>query len=137
DESEAVRVASRRLAVARFVAPSSTTTTTNAPTVSCRNDAHPPTPTADGQSNRPRVNATTRTTVITSGRITLRVNGRMHHIGLGAEHNATRVVVLVHDLEVRVANATTGELIRALTINPTKDYQPLDRPPGPTPHQPR
>jgi transposase InsO family protein len=71
-----------------------------------------------------------------SGRITLRVNGRMHHIGLGAEHRGTRVIVLVHDLDVRVAHTTTGELIRKLTIDPTKDYQPLGRPPGPKPRRP-
>jgi len=70
------------------------------------------------------------------GKITLRVNGRMHHIGLGAEHRGTPVVVLAHDLDVRVVHATTGELIRKLTINPTKDYQPLGRPPGPKPRQP-
>src|SRR4051794_29607657 len=76
-------------------------------------------------------------TIDNSGKITLRVNGRMHHIGLGAEHCGTRVLVLVHDLDVRVAHATTGELIRTLTIDPTKDYQPLGRPPGPKPRQPR
>jgi transposase InsO family protein len=72
-----------------------------------------------------------------NGKITLRVNGRMHHIGLGAEHRGTRVVVLVHNLDVRVVNATTGELIRKLTIDPTKDYQALGRPPGPKPRRPR
>ena len=71
-----------------------------------------------------------------TGCITLRVNGRMHHIGLGAEHRGTRVIVLAHDLDVRVAHAATGELIRKLTIDPTKDYQPLGRPPGPQPRRP-
>lgn len=72
-------------------------------------------------------------TVDKSGRITLRVDGRMHHIGLGAEHRGTRVMVLVHDLDIRVIDAATGELLRKLTIDPTKDYQPLGRPPGPKP----
>jgi len=61
----------------------------------------------------------------------------MHHIGLGADHRRTRVVVLVHDLDVRVINAATGELIRQLTIDPTKDYQPRGVPPGPQPKTPR
>ena len=60
----------------------------------------------------------------------------MHHIGLGAALRGTRVVVLVHDLEVRVVHAATGELIRELTIDPTKDYQPLGIPPGPKPRRP-
>jgi hypothetical protein len=69
------------------------------------------------------------------GRITLRVNGRMHHIGLGAALRSTRVVALVHDLEVRVIHAATGELVRKLTIDPTKDYQALGIPPGPKPRR--
>jgi transposase InsO family protein len=76
-------------------------------------------------------------TVDNNGKITLRVDGRMHHIGLGAEHRGARVIVLVHDLDVRVAHAVTGELIRKLTIDPTKDYQALGRPPGPKPRRPR
>ena len=68
-----------------------------------------------------------------TGRITLRVNGRMHHIGLGATLRGTRVIVLIHDLDARVVDHATGELIRALTIDPTKDYQPLGLPPGPKP----
>ena len=69
-----------------------------------------------------------------NGKITLRVDGRMHHIGLGAEHRRTPVIVLVPDLDVRVVHATTGELIRKLTIDPTSDYQPFGRPPRSKPH---
>jgi transposase InsO family protein len=72
-----------------------------------------------------------------NGKITLRVNGRLHHIGLGTEHRGTRVVILSHDLDVRVIDEATGELIRKLTIDPANDYQPLGRPPGPKPRQPR
>jgi transposase InsO family protein len=68
-----------------------------------------------------------------AGRITLRVEGRMHHIGLGASLRGVRVVVLIHDLDVRVVGASTGELIRKLTVDPAKDYQPLGLPPGPKP----
>jgi transposase InsO family protein len=68
-----------------------------------------------------------------NGKITLRVNGRMHHIGVGVEHRHTRVIILAHDLDVRVVHTATGELIRTLTIDPTRDYQPLGRPPGPKP----
>jgi hypothetical protein len=45
--------------------------------------------------------------------------------------------MLVHDLEVRVINAATGELLRELTLDPTSDYQPTGRPPGPPPGTPR
>jgi len=70
-----------------------------------------------------------------TGRVTLRVDGRMHHIGLGRTHAGTRVLVLVHDLEVRVVDAATGELIRSLVIDPAKDYQPTGEPPGPKPRR--
>jgi transposase InsO family protein len=66
-----------------------------------------------------------------TGRVTLRHGGRLHHIGLGYEHNATTVRILVHDLHITVINADTGEIIRDLTLDPTRDYQPLGRPPGP------
>src|SRR4051812_17309923 len=51
-----------------------------------------------------------------SGVITLRHNGRLHHIGIGRTHARTHVVVLVQDLDIRIANAATGELLRELTL---------------------
>jgi len=67
----------------------------------------------------------------TSGVITLRYDSQLRHIGLGREHARQRVLALVADLYVRVVDAETGELLRELTIDPARDYQPLDRPPGP------
>ena len=58
------------------------------------------------------------------GTVTLRVNGRLHHIGIGRTHARTHVILLVHDLDVRIINAATGELLRELTIDPDHDYQP-------------
>jgi len=72
-----------------------------------------------------------------AGRVTLRINGRLHHIGLGVANAGTRVLVLVQDLEVRVVDAATGELLRELTVDQTKDYQPLGVPPGPKPRRER
>ena len=71
-----------------------------------------------------------------TGRVTLRHNGRLHHIGLGAEHARTPVILLVADLDVRVIDAAAGELLRHLTLDPDRDYQPLGRPPGPQPRKP-
>jgi transposase InsO family protein len=59
-----------------------------------------------------------------SGSVTLRVAGQLRHIGVGRTHARTHVILLVQDLHVRVVNAITGELLRELTINPSKDYQP-------------
>lgn len=62
-----------------------------------------------------------------SGVITLRHNSRLHHIGIGRRHAGTDVLVLVHDLHIRVLDSD-GELLRELTLDPTKDYQPQTRP---------
>ncbi len=59
-----------------------------------------------------------------SGTVTLRVHGQLRHIGIGRTHKGTHVVLLAQDLQVRVVNAVTGELLRELTIDTSKDYQP-------------
>ena len=58
-----------------------------------------------------------------TGAVTLRVNGRLHHIGVGRTHARTHIILLIQDLNVRVVNAITGELLRDLKIDPEKDYQ--------------
>jgi transposase InsO family protein len=65
-----------------------------------------------------------------TGTLTLRVGGRLHHIGIGRTHARTHVLMLICDLDVRIINAATGELIRQLTIDPTRDYQPRGVPCG-------
>ncbi len=59
-----------------------------------------------------------------SGSVSLRRAGRMHHIGIGRAHKGTPVILLIDDLDIRVINTTTGELLRHLTLNPTRSYQP-------------
>jgi hypothetical protein len=101
-------------------------------TPSARYDALPKA--LPGASRDPDTHARIRHDRIdTTGVVTLRVHGRLHHIGIGRTHARTHVLVLVDDLHVRVVNATTGELLRDLTINPDRDYQPTGRPPGPAP----
>ena len=45
--------------------------------------------------------------------------------------------MLVQDLNIRIINAATGELLRELTLDPNRNYQPTGRPPGPAPGTPR
>ena len=66
--------------------------------------------------------------VSTAGNVTLRIAGQLRHIGLGRTYARTRVILLVQDLHVRVVDAATGELIRELIIDPSKDYQPKNPP---------
>ena len=65
------------------------------------------------------------------GAVTLRHNSRLHHIGLGARLAGTPVTLLIDDLHIRVIHRHTGELIRELTLDPSRDYQPRGLPPGP------
>jgi transposase InsO family protein len=93
-------------------------------------------------SNRPKATPTDQTSdthhrvrhdrIDTAGTVTLRVGGRLHHIGIGRTRAETDVVLLIHDLHVRVVDATTGELLRDLTIDTSRDYQPTGAPKGPT-----
>ena len=66
--------------------------------------------------------------VSTAGNVTLRIAGQLRHIGLGRTYARTRVILLVQDLHVRVVHAATGELLRDLIIDPSKDYQPKNTP---------
>jgi transposase InsO family protein len=67
-----------------------------------------------------------------AGSVTLRVAGRLRHIGVGRTYARTDVILLVHDLHVTIVNAATGEILRDLIIDPRLDYQPTGRPPGPS-----
>jgi transposase InsO family protein len=87
---------------------------------------------------RPKATATTdhhthyrvRHDRVSHGNVTLRVGGVLHHIGLGRHLHGTRIIMLVDDLDVRVIHATTGELLRTLTIDPTRRYHGTGAPIG-------
>ncbi|GLU87636.1 MULTISPECIES: hypothetical protein [Kocuria] len=66
-----------------------------------------------------------------AGVVTLRHNGKLHHIGIGRTYAGTYVLLLVHGLHIRVIDAATGEILRELTLNPNRDYQPTGKPHGP------
>jgi transposase InsO family protein len=58
-----------------------------------------------------------------SGVVTLRYHGRLHHIGIGRTHARTHILLLIIDRDIRVINEQTGELLRELVLDPTRDYQ--------------
>jgi hypothetical protein len=72
-----------------------------------------------------------------TGCVTLRHADKLHHIGIGRTHAGTHVLLLVQDLHIRIINAATGELLRDLTLDPSRNYQPTGRLPGPPPGTPR
>ena len=68
-----------------------------------------------------------------AGVITIRYNSRLHHIGLTKHLRGTKVIVLINDLDIRVLDRHSGQLIRKLTLDPTRDYQPRGVKPGNSP----
>lgn len=62
------------------------------------------------------------------GTVTLRYLSRLRHIPLGGAHKHQPVTLLVAGRHVRVV-AEDGSLLRDLTLDPERDYQPLATPP--------
>ena len=59
-----------------------------------------------------------------TGKVTLRYLGKLHHIPVGTAHKNREVRLLVAGPDVRIIT-DDGELIRALTLDPTRVYHPL------------
>ena len=63
-------------------------------------------------------------TASTTGAVSLRRAGRLHHISIGRAHAHTPVLMRIDDLDIRVIDTTTREVLRHLTLDPTRGYQP-------------
>lgn len=61
---------------------------------------------------------------VNAGNVTLRYRSRLYHVAVGRRHEGTRVLVLVADLDIRVLT-TEGQVLRHLTLDPNRLYQPL------------
>jgi transposase InsO family protein len=59
-----------------------------------------------------------------AGKVSLRYGSRLYKIGLGRAHKGRVIRLLIADQNVRVIDAN-GELLRELTLDPTRIYQPL------------
>jgi transposase InsO family protein len=59
-----------------------------------------------------------------TGKVTLRYRGRLYHVAVGRRHESRRVFLLIANRDVRVLDSG-GELIRQLTLDPKRLYQPL------------
>ena len=59
-----------------------------------------------------------------TGAVSLRRAGRMHHISIGRAHKHQRVILLIADLDIRVIHHDTGEVLRHLQLDPSRGYQP-------------
>lgn len=61
-----------------------------------------------------------------SGKVSLRYDSRLYKIGLGRAHKGRQIKLLIADENIRVIDSQ-GELIRELTLDPSRNYQPLTR----------
>ena len=61
-----------------------------------------------------------------TGKVSLRYDSRLYKIGLGRAYKGRAVRLLIADLQIRVIDSN-GELLRELTLDPSRDYQPLAR----------
>jgi len=57
-----------------------------------------------------------------TGKMSLRRAGRMHHLGVGAKHARKRVLALADEHHVTVTDLSTGEVLSRHLIEPTKSY---------------
>ncbi|MFE4948718.1 IS481 family transposase [Leifsonia sp. NPDC056665] len=65
------------------------------------------------------------------GKISLRRAGRMHHLGIGANHRGTRILAMLDDTTVTVIALHTGEVLSTHTIDPTRsNWRNQQREPG-------
>ena len=61
-----------------------------------------------------------------TGKVSLRYDSRLYKIGLGRAHKGRAVKLLIADQNIRVIDSQ-GQLIRELTLDPSRNYQPLTR----------
>jgi len=59
-----------------------------------------------------------------SGKITIRHKGHLYKIGIGRAHKHRPIIALINDLHIRIIDTQTGELLRDLTLDTTRTYQP-------------
>lgn len=64
---------------------------------------------------------------VNGGKVTLRHNSRLHHVGVGRQHEGKTVLVLVRDRDIRVLTED-GRSLGQLRLDPGRDYQPLAKP---------
>ena len=77
-------------------------------------------PSSPESSSRATGSATYK--VDATGKVTLRYRGLLFHLGIGRAYRGRRVVMMLAGPQVRILNEEY-QLIRELTIDPTKKYQ--------------
>jgi transposase InsO family protein len=61
-----------------------------------------------------------------TGKVSLRYDSRLYKIGIGRAHSGRPVTLLIADQNIRVIDLQ-GQLIRELTLDPNRNYQPITK----------
>lgn len=56
------------------------------------------------------------------GKLSLRRAGKMHHLGIGIEHQHKKVILIIDHFKVSVVEKKTGEILSKHEINPSRNY---------------
>ncbi len=64
-----------------------------------------------------------------TGKVSLRYDSRLYKIGIGRAHTGHTVKLLIANQQIRVIDAN-GELLRELTLDPSRKYQPITHTPN-------
>lgn len=59
-----------------------------------------------------------------TGSVSLRYLSRLHHIGIGRAYKGQAIKLLIANKHIRIIDKD-GQLIRELTLDPSRDYQPI------------
>jgi hypothetical protein len=59
-----------------------------------------------------------------TGKVSLRHHSRLYKIGIGRAHKGQTIKLLIADLQIRIIDQQ-GQLLRELTLDPARTYQPL------------
>lgn len=64
-----------------------------------------------------------------TGKVTLRYAGKLRHLGTGRQNTGKRIIMLIKDADVTIAEIPTGEILGNYTIDPNRNYQPKKKQP--------
>ena len=95
---------------------------TPAAAYAAREKAHPTGPRIDATGYRVRHDKLDK-----KGTVTLRHQGRLHHIPVGRPYHGWRVILLINRRDIQIISLD-GAQLRKLTLDPARDYQPLGGP---------
>ena len=75
--------------------------------------------------------------IVDAGKVSLRYQGKLFHLGVGREHIAKDITILVADNAATVIQTSSGEILGEYRLDATKNYQPKKRPLTPKRKSPR